>query len=107
MARYTWGSKRPLQAIKVVILSANSPFDAAKISIFLLSSKLFRSFFYLEGKITNIICTFAPAICLMRQRYHLRMTEPMGGALHFGMRRRRFVFGRFETTTIKIRMSRT
>ena len=36
---------------------------AAKISIFLLSSKLFRSFFYLEGKNTNIICTFADAIC--------------------------------------------
>ena len=45
MARYIWGSKRPLQAIKVVILSANSPFDAAKIGIFFLSSKLFDSFF--------------------------------------------------------------
>ena len=41
---YDWGSKRPLQAIKVVILSANSPFDAAKIGIFLLSSKLLGSF---------------------------------------------------------------
>ena len=39
--------------------------DAAKISIFLLSSKLFRTFFYLEGKITNKICTFVPCYLLV------------------------------------------
>ena len=88
------GLETTLQAIKVVILSANSPFDAAKISIFLLSSKLFPTFFYFEGKITNKICTFAPAIRLMRQRCHLRTMEPIGGALHYGISDTvRYVFG--------------
>ena len=44
MARYIWGSKRPLQAIKVVILSANSPFDVAKIRTYFVTSKLLRLF---------------------------------------------------------------
>ena len=41
-------------------------------------AKLFPTFFFLEGIITNIICIFAPAIRLMRQRCHLRMMESCG-----------------------------
>ena len=66
MARYIWGSKRPLQAIKVVILSANSPFDAAKIRIseqttIFLSSEFKDSginivFFEFNINVTVVIC---------------------------------------------------
>ena len=60
------------------------------------------TFFYLEGKITNKLCTFAPAFCLMRHWCSLSRTEPMGGALHIERRYWRFVFGLFETSTNRI-----
>ena len=50
MARYAWGSKRPLQVIKVVILSANSPFDVAKIRTYFVISKFLANFFISEAK---------------------------------------------------------
>lgn len=60
MARYAWGSKRPLQAIKVVILSANSPFDAAKISIFSVIFQTFIRLFAVFSALFSPQCVFIP-----------------------------------------------
>ena len=71
--------------------------DVAKIGIISETSKYLASFlqiFGCEALLFQKILYFCTCICLVRHRCHLRMTEPVGGALHCGISDTvRFVFG--------------
>ena len=79
------------------------PFWRCKDKHILLSSKLFPTFFYLEGKITNKICTFAPAFCLLKLWCTLRCAELLGRSTTYWKALLTLCFWTFETTTIEQR----
>ena len=66
----------------------------SKIGIFLLSSKLFVTFFCFVQRNTNKICNFVAAICLLRLGFTLRCEEPARwSTTYWKSDTVRFVFG--------------